>query len=69
MKRLILVAALLVLSFSAQATNEYQAWRGAAEPAASSPSGNEYQAWRGAVEPTAPAGGGGAIQIFISTGF
>ena len=37
--------------------NEYQGWKGAVEPAESSPSGNEIQLWRGAVEPTEPVGG------------
>ena len=31
--------------------NTYKKWKGAVEPAESSPSGNEYKAWRGAVEP------------------
>jgi len=31
--------------------NVYKAWKGAVEPAESSPSGNEYKAWKGAVEP------------------
>jgi hypothetical protein len=36
--------------------NTYKAWRGAVEPAESSPSGNAYKAWRGAVEPAAAGG-------------
>ncbi len=36
--------------------NEYQAWRGAVEPAESGASGNELQLYRGAVEPSADSG-------------
>jgi len=36
--------------------NEYQKWRGAVEPAETTPSGNEFQKWRGAVEPAEPTG-------------
>ena len=32
--------------------NTRKRWRGAVEPAETSPSGNEHKAWRGAVEPT-----------------
>ncbi len=35
--------------------NVYKAWKGAVEPAESSPSANEYQAWKGAVEPVGAA--------------
>ena len=36
--------------------NTYKAWKGAVEPAESSPSANEYQAWKGAVEPVGASG-------------
>ena len=35
-------------------SNILELWRGAVEPASTTPSGNEYQAWKGAVEPAAP---------------
>lgn len=38
--------------------NEFQGWKGAVEPAESSPSGNEFQGWKGAVEPAEPVAGG-----------
>lgn len=33
--------------------NVYKAWKGAVEPASTSPSGNEVKLWKGAVEPAA----------------
>ena len=35
----------------ANANNVVKLWKGAVEPAESSPSGNEMKAWKGAVEP------------------
>ena len=43
--------------------NEYQGWRGAVEPAESSPSGNEYQAYKGAVEPFFPQ-----FRVYVTKG-
>jgi len=31
--------------------NTYLRWKGAVEPAETSPAGNQYKAWKGAVEP------------------
>lgn len=45
--------------------NEYQAWKGAVEPAESSSSGNEYQAWKGAVEPAAATSGAAGIALLL----
>ena len=45
--------------------NEVQSWRGAIEPAESSPSGNEIQLWRGAVEPAEPAVAAGNVVLKI----
>jgi len=38
--------------------NDLYLWRGAVEPAESSPSGNQVATWRGAVEPAGATGGG-----------
>ncbi len=35
--------------------NTYKRWKGAVEPAETSPAGNEYKRWKGAVEPAKPA--------------
>ncbi len=48
--------------------NTYKAWKGAVEPAESSPSGNEYQAWKGAVEPVGAVAGGGVVWKLASSG-
>lgn len=36
--------------------NEEKSWKGAVEPAETSPSGNEERSWKGAIEPADPGG-------------
>lgn len=50
--------------------NEVQTWKGAVEPAGTTPSGNEVQLWKGAVEPpsAAAAAGGTPLVLYTSPG-
>ena len=41
--------------------NTNKRWKGAVEPAETSPSGNQIKAWKGAVEPVGAAAAGGGV--------
>jgi len=46
--------------------NTYKRWKGAVEPAETSPSGNAFERWKGAVEPVGAAPAGGRVMSSLA---